>query len=388
MDKYAPLTFPIDPYTGFVSDKRLGFRGCMLCGIEEHVFSNCPRREEAGARSEFFKHLLAHKPHLRKNAIRPEDMVPGFVPAKPFTTETDSTRQTQSFPAAITGKCKAAPQSPPLPPLAPDPVPKPVLSAPIDLKVKDEETEDDTTDRKTCRLFVQMVTTFSNPVEPHVVVPPMPIAIDNGLPHIIFELGGSSSTHTLQGLMDTCGALNTGYLLFHQWVMSENPSLVAEYMEFNAKNPFEPVKLGGAIRDPDGFNSDNHGNLTAVIRYWTPYFGTDGVRITISFALGMDVTVNTIFGLPMLTDLGSMISLPANVLHSTYLNKDFPIFRGATSFGLPAGCTFNPTTHEQVTLCKPNPTKHVHFSDDSSPALTTATDTHEKGYLQRIVGPT
>jgi hypothetical protein len=76
----------------------------------------------------------------------------------------------------------------------------------------------------------------------------MPIAIGNGLPHITFRLGSASSNTVLQGLMDTCGALNTGYLPFHQWIMSEKPEIVAEYTEFNAHNPFEPVKLGGAIR--------------------------------------------------------------------------------------------------------------------------------------------
>ena len=170
----------------------------------------------------------------------------------------------------------------------------------------------------------------------------MPIAIDNGLPHLTFQLGSDDSSVHLQGLMDTCGALNTGYLPFHQWIMSEHPSLVAVYVEFNDTNPFEPVKLGGAIRDPDGFDSVTHGNLTAVIRYFTPYVSTDGTRVTLSFALGHDVTVNTIFGLPMLTDLESFISLHTNVMRSALLALTFPITRSATRHGLPSDCTFDP----------------------------------------------
>jgi hypothetical protein len=110
----------------------------------------------------------------------------------------------------------------------------------------------------------------------------MPITIDNGLPHITFTLG-SDFTHGLSlcGLMDTCSALNTGYLLFHQWVMSAAcPALVAEYLAFDAFNPFEPVKLGGTIRDPTDFDQTNHGNLTAIIRYHTPYVDITGAPIT------------------------------------------------------------------------------------------------------------
>jgi hypothetical protein len=111
------------------------------------------------------------------------------------------------------------------------------------------------------------------------------------------------------GLMDTCGALKTGYLLFHLWLKSERPDLVAGFISFDDANPFEPIKLGGAISDPSDFDASDHGNLTAIIRYYTPYTDTSGFRITIPFALGADVTVNTIFGLPMLCDLDAVISL-------------------------------------------------------------------------------
>ena len=52
----------------------------------------------------------------------------------------------------------------------------------------------------------------------------------------------SSLLLELCGLMDTCSALNTGYLLFHLWLKSERPDLVAEFVSFDNANPF-----GGAI---------------------------------------------------------------------------------------------------------------------------------------------
>jgi hypothetical protein len=171
----------------------------------------------------------------------------------------------------------------------------------------------------------------------------MPIAIDNGLPHITFDLGSASdSDPSICGLMDTCGALNTGYLSFHLWLKSERPDIVAEFVSFNDGNRFESIKLSGAIHDPSNFDSTDHGNLTAVICYKTPYLDTFGNPITLSFALGPNVTVNTIFGLPMLCDLNAVISLRSNSLHSRALAHDFPITRAAANFGLPQGCLIDP----------------------------------------------
>ena len=92
--------------------------------------------------------------------------------------------------------------------------------------------------------------------------------------------------------------------------MSERPDLVAEFLSFNDDNPsFEPIKLSGAIRDPSDFDAADHGTLTAVVQYYTQYTDVSGSPITLFFGLGSDVTVNTIFGLPMLCDFDSVISL-------------------------------------------------------------------------------
>jgi hypothetical protein len=221
----------------------------------------------------------------------------------------------------------------------------------------------------------------------------MPIAIDNGLPHITFDLGSDASVDpTLYcGLMDTCGALNTGYLLFHLWLMSERPNLVAEFISFDDANPFKPIKLGGAICDPADFESSTHGNLTPVIRHCTPCIDNSGSPITLSFTLGADVTVNTIFGLPMLCDLDSIISLRTYSLHSRALSIDFPITRASATFGLPPGCQFDAATaariHSNTRALGP-----PLASPDSSPsipsaALAMAVDDMSRGFLQRSVHP-
>ena len=238
--------------------------------------------------------------------------------------------------------------------------------------------------------MVQLVKTFSTSHVPKPALPPMPIAIDNGLPHITFDLGANASTDpTLCGLMDTCGALNTGYLLFHLWLKSERPDLVAEFISFDDANPFEPIKLGGAIRDPADFDASDHGNLTAVIRYYTPYTDLSGCPITMSLALGTDVTVNTIFGLPMLCDLDSIISLRSNTLHSRTLNVDFPISRAAATFGLPTNCTFDPASdaRNHASTCGLLPSPADVTSAPTTAILATASDDMSLGFLQRTVHP-
>lgn len=234
--------------------------------------------------------------------------------------------------------------------------------------------------------MVQLVKSFSAPITGS--LPPMPIAIDNGLPHITFQLGADVDTASLAGLMDTCGALNTGFLPFHQWLMSERPDLVAEFVSFDDANPFEIVKLGGAILDPANFDAEHHGNLTAVIRYYTPYSDTNGNPVTISFALGNDVSVNTIFGLPLLHDLDPVIDLGTNSLVSRTLKETFPITRSAVTHGLPTGCTFDPATaalSAASTYSSSNQTTTI--TPEPQPVLATATDDHSKGYLQRRVHP-
>jgi hypothetical protein len=217
----------------------------------------------------------------------------------------------------------------------------------------------------------------------------MPIAIDNGLPHISFTIGSDHDSDPLLCiLMDTCGALNTGYLLFHQWVMSERPDLVTEYIKFDAGNPFKPIKLCGANRDPLDFYASTHGNLTAIIRYRTPYQDQTGSPITFSFALGTDVTVKTIFGLPTLCDLDSVISLRANSLYNSVLDCPFPITRAAAVFGLPSGCIFDPATSSQCYAAA------TLFSGSANPAsaplvaaLVIAKDDTSLGFLRRSVAP-
>ncbi len=386
----GPLSNPIDPITNFQSAYPINFMGCMFCGDPNHVFKSCPANGQPGASAVFYKNLFAHKPHLRQREPRPDEM----LPARPAT---------QSFAAPAAGFAPPVQPSaagvpsdigPPLPNASGastnsaltsgSAIPPPLLNL----------LPPTSSPPKRARFFVQLVKSFQAYLPaPTPPLPPMPIAIDNGLPHITFNLGSNPEQDpTLCGLMDTCGALNTGYLPFHLWLKSVRPDIVADFVSFDDSNPFEPIKLGGAICDPAEFVSNDHGNLTAVIRYYTPYTDIAGSPITLSFALGSDVTVNTIFGLPMLCDLDAVISLRSNSMHSRSLDCDFPITRTAANFGLPPGCSFDPAAasrnHASTLNLTPSAAASAFAAASSNTStLATATDDTSLGFLRRTVHP-
>ena len=126
----------------------------------------------------------------------------------------------------------------------------------------------------------------------------MPISIRNGLPINTLATGSATNQVPLDALFDTCAAINSGDLEYHLWLASEQPHAILELTFFNDSNPFDPIKLGGALSDPSTYQEAIHGQLTAIVRYITPYVDSHGHSVIFSIALGMDVAVNTILGWP------------------------------------------------------------------------------------------
>lgn len=87
------------------------------------------------------------------------------------------------------------------------------------------------------------------------------------------------------------------------FIMKDRPQIVDSFEEFNGANPFEPIKLCGAIIDPALYDKEKHGILSAVVRYKTPYMLDNGEPYKLSFALGTDMSVNSIFGLPGILEI-------------------------------------------------------------------------------------
>jgi hypothetical protein len=85
----------------------------------------------------------------------------------------------------------------------------------------------------------------------------MPIRVDNGLLHLCLHLGLDADA-TLSVLFDSGATLSSGHLPCHLWIMRKNPDVVASFERFDDSNPFEPIKLGGAIRHPDDHGKSSH----------------------------------------------------------------------------------------------------------------------------------
>ena len=155
----------------------------------------------------------------------------------------------------------------------------------------------------------------------------MPINIDNGFPNLTLDFGAPRGIVELTGLFDTCGSLNTSHLLFHMYVASQYPETVESLRFFNSEDPFEPIKLEGAVLDPSDYDASRHGLLTAVIQYKTPYKTTAGHRISVFIALGTEVSTNTIFGPPTLSAFEFWVDLKNLVAFSPVVTAEFQLTR-------------------------------------------------------------
>jgi hypothetical protein len=171
----------------------------------------------------------------------------------------------------------------------------------------------------------------------------MPISIHNGLPTITITAGSALNQVPLDTLFDTCAALNSGNLAYHLWLAMEHPHIVMEVTFFDDSNPFDPIKLGGALSDPTTYLVTTHGQLTAIIRYHTPYVDSQGhpVVFSVAVALGKDVAVNTILGWPTIISLHMDLQLCEYRVFTHELQSSFPILDCTASCGIPAGAVFD-----------------------------------------------
>ena len=79
-------TFPVNPTTGYRSKFPIEFRGCLGCGDPNHFnFRECPLRADIQRKTEFFKELHAHKPHVRERSEQRKRNKPGPPAQVPWT---------------------------------------------------------------------------------------------------------------------------------------------------------------------------------------------------------------------------------------------------------------------------------------------------------------
>jgi hypothetical protein len=253
------------------SDYPVGFQGCLGCGSVDHQFTTCKNRENVEGRKFFHFQLHCHHPDV---FFKNHDNLGRFkrhMTGEPnFSERRDGVgRGRKAVAPAWMGKRN-------------------------DRLSRYKNAENDTAPQYVIRLSTYNLQNKN--------LRRMPITTRNELPHLRFPIGTTTNDGSLLNLFDTGAALNTGQLSYHLSQKNSRPNLVNSYEEFNGTNPFDPIKLCGAITDPSTFDTTTHGILSAVIRYKTP-FSVNGRTFTIAFALGKDVSVNSIMGLPTITEL-------------------------------------------------------------------------------------
>ena len=95
----------------------------------------------------------------------------------------------------------------------------------------------------------------------------MPISINNALPSIHLTIGLIiDEENKMCMLVDTGAIMNTDNLDCHKWVMTQCPSMVAEYLECGAGTEYNMVQLLPALDLKGKHQPANHGSMTVVIR--------------------------------------------------------------------------------------------------------------------------
>lgn len=86
-------------------------------------------------------------------------------------------------------------------------------------------------------------------------------------------------------MYDTLAALTSSYLEHHLLILKVYPNIVYIFEAFDVDKPFEPIKLMGSINNISDFDPENHGMLSAVIRYYTPYQTDECKQLLLAMSL-------------------------------------------------------------------------------------------------------
>ena len=166
----------------------------------------------------------------------------------------------------------------------------------------------------------------------------MPTSINNSLSSVCLYLGiPEDDENRMQMLVDTSAVMNTGELKYHLWVMSQCPDIVEEFLQCGKDTGYDVVHLL-AVVDLSGVpTTDDHGHMTVVIRYKTPYIVTGKGPFILSFALRNDISLRCVLGVPTLLARGAYIGLVSGLLSCTELNREFPLDLQPQGKGLPEG---------------------------------------------------
>jgi hypothetical protein len=149
----------------------------------------------------------------------------------------------------------------------------------------------------------------------------LPIEIHSNFPHIIFQLGaslGGPDSPSIHTVIYTAAALTTGNLLCKD--CKSFPHTVAAIY---APKDYAPITLSGIV-EQNGESITT--KLLVAFKFKLPYFTKDGNATTFMVAVGPNVTVNTILGLPFIKQTKMIVDAADQVAELRALDAlPFPI---------------------------------------------------------------
>jgi hypothetical protein len=157
-------------------------------------------------------------------------------------------------------------------------------------------------------------------------MPRIPISVESNLPHISLPIGHDPQTKfSLSVAYDTCAACNVGYAGHHLPIAERYPELVKS-LTYTA-DKYSPLTLSGIVHgDKEKVSKQPSAILPIVIEYWMPFLTKEGHKTTLKIALGHQVSVNTIIGMPMIRPAKLSFDLVDNVVESGILDTEpFPV---------------------------------------------------------------
>ena len=139
---------------------------------------------------------------------------------------------------------------------------------------------------------------------------PMSISIKNYLPSINLHIGNlEDDENRIQIRVDAGAAMNTRSLEYHLWVIYQCLKMVEEYLQCGIDIVYDVVYLLATLDLKDTNQDIDHGKMTVVIHYKTPYIVQDRGPFILSFALGYDSSLRCVLGLSTLLSIGVAINL-------------------------------------------------------------------------------
>jgi hypothetical protein len=151
----------------------------------------------------------------------------------------------------------------------------------------------------------------------------LPIKIHMAFLHIVMQLGltlGGSDCPSIWAIIDTAAALTTGNLHFFAKIAKMFPHTVAAVY---APQDYSPITLSKIVKQ-NGKSITT--KLTVAFKFKLPYLTKEGNTTTFMVAVGLNVMVNTILGLPFIKQTKMIVDMVDQVAELRALDAlPFPI---------------------------------------------------------------